>query len=119
MFKFFKWLSINIFRKMEPDMADNVRSESLFVKENEMKGNIFLSKHNLKDLKKDEILKSEKVTIGGSVFSASVKVQLVDDRKQAETFSKTLVSVHLKKESNHFVVVDYSLSVNCEIWSKL
>ena len=118
MFKFFKWLSINIFRKMEPDMADNVRSESLFVKDNEMKGKIFLSIHNLKDLKKDEILKFEKVTIGGSVFSASVKVQ-IDDRKQAETFSKTLVSVHLKKESYHFVVVDYSLSVNCEIWSKL
>ena len=76
-----------------------------------MKGKLFVNIHNLKDLKKGEILKSEKVTIGKSVFSASVKVHLVDERKEAKTFSKTLVSVYLKNESYHSVVVDYSLSV--------
>jgi len=86
-------------------------AETRFVKENEMKGKLFVNIHNLKDLKKGEILKSEKVTIGKSVFSASVKVHLVDERKEAKTFSKTLVSVYLKNESNHSVVVDYSLSV--------
>jgi len=86
-------------------------AETRFVKENETKGKIFVNVHNLKDLKKGEILKSEKVTIGESVFSASVKVHLIDERREAKTFSKTLVSVHLKNESNHLVVVDYSLSV--------
>ena len=94
-------------------------AETRFVKENEMKGKLFVNIHNLKDLKKGEILKSEKVTIGKSVFSASVKVHLVDERKEAKTFSKTLVSVDLKNESNHSVVVDYSLSeVMCEVYKQ-